>query len=282
MPIPRRLIQTGQSRDLPPLARAAATNLRLLHPGWEYLYFDDDDVLAFIDTEFPEHRRTFDAFPHNIQRFDFFRYLAVYRLGGFYFDLDVFLSEPLGDLLGCDAVFPFEELTINRHLRTNAGLDWEVGNYAFGAAPGDPFLGAVIDNCVRGQLEPCWAGEMLRGIPKPLRGRYEVLTTTGPGLLSRTMAESPGCARGVTVLFPPDVRKEESWHLFGRYGIHLMEGSWRTKGNVLWRRLAWMWEARERARATAASRHLGPTRQLKGSVGQRVERPESEPQVRTP
>ncbi len=265
MSIPRRIIQTGKSRDLSPLARAAATNLKLLHPEWEYLYFDDEDVLAFIADEFPQHQRVFDQFPHKIQKFDFFRYLAVYRLGGFYFDLDVFLSEPLDELLGLDAVFPFEEITFNRHLRTRAGIDWELGNYAFGAAPHNPFLGAVIDNCVRGQREPSWAREMLSGIPGVFRTDYEVLTTTGPGLLTRTMAEAPASACGLAVLFPPDVREQDSWHQFGRYGIHVMEGSWRSRGNAVWRRLARLWEAREVARAMAASEHLGPTRLVPGA-----------------
>src|SRR5437667_1645701 len=91
MTIPKRIIQTGKSRDLHPLARASAANMKLLHPGWEIRFFDDADVLRFITEEFPEYRRVFDSFPRAIQRFDFFRYLAVYRLGGFYFDLDVFL-----------------------------------------------------------------------------------------------------------------------------------------------------------------------------------------------
>src|SRR5205814_2236379 len=106
-------IQTGKSRDLPPLARAAAKSLQLLHPDWEYVFFDDADVVRFVATEFPQHQQVFDSFPHRIQRFDFFRYLAVLRLGGFYFDLDVFLSTELTELLPHRCVFPFEELTLN-------------------------------------------------------------------------------------------------------------------------------------------------------------------------
>jgi mannosyltransferase OCH1-like enzyme len=84
--IPRRLIQTGRSRDLPLLEQAVVANLRLLNPDFEWLFFDDAQVEAFIDREFPQHRRVFDGFPVRIQKYDFLRYLAVYRLGGF--DLD--------------------------------------------------------------------------------------------------------------------------------------------------------------------------------------------------
>src|SRR4051794_2222648 len=113
MSIPARIIQTGKVRSLTPLQRAAVANLQLLHPDWEYRYFDDEDVRTFVAAEFPQYQTAFDAFPRTIQRIDFFRYLAVFRLGGFYFDLDVFLSESLVPLTSAGAVFPFEELTLN-------------------------------------------------------------------------------------------------------------------------------------------------------------------------
>src|SRR5215831_19373076 len=97
--IPRRIIQTDKSRDLSLLARAATTSLRLLNPDFEYLFFDDAQVEEFIDAEFPEYRPVFDSFPVRIQRYDLFRYLAVYRFGGFYFDTDVLLASGLENLL---------------------------------------------------------------------------------------------------------------------------------------------------------------------------------------
>jgi mannosyltransferase OCH1-like enzyme len=74
--IPKRIIQTGKSRDLPLLARAAVTNLRLLNPDYEYMFFDDRQVEEFVDAEFPDFRSVMDSFPRRIQRFDLFRYLA--------------------------------------------------------------------------------------------------------------------------------------------------------------------------------------------------------------
>ena len=64
--IARRIIQTAKSRDLPILGRAATTNLRLLNPDFEYVFFDDDQVEEFIDTEFPQYRSVVDAFPIRI------------------------------------------------------------------------------------------------------------------------------------------------------------------------------------------------------------------------
>ena len=240
--IPKRIIQTGRNRDLPLLHRAAVTNIRLLNPDFEYRFFDDDDVGRFFDTEFPEYRRVFDSFRFPIQRFDFFRYLAVYRYGGFYLDLDVLLAAGMSSLTDHGCVFPFEDLNINGFLRRRHLMDWTIGNYAFGARPGHPFLWEVIQNCVRAQECPEWVQPVLRGIPRLFRDDFFVLSTTGPLLLSRTLAENPDLVEDVTVLFPDDVRCPGTWHKFGQVGIHLMEGSWRKTERGGRRRLRRLWE----------------------------------------
>src|SRR5262245_21287882 len=106
--IPRRIIQTQKSKDVPLLAKAGIANLSLLNPDFEYLFFDDAQVEEFIDAQFPQYRPIFDSFAVRIQRYDFFRYLAVYRFGGFYFDTDVLLASGREDLLEFGCVFPFE------------------------------------------------------------------------------------------------------------------------------------------------------------------------------
>jgi hypothetical protein len=234
--------------------------IKNLNPGYEYLFFDDRDVGAFIDREFPQYHKVFESFPFHIQRYDFFRYLAIYRHGGFYFDLDVLLATGLSPLLQSSCVFPFECLTISRFLRGLHKMDWEIGNYAFGAAPEHPFLAAVIENCVKAQADSNWVKPMLRGAPLILRSEYIVLNTTGPGLVSRTFAENPELAKSVTVLFPDDVCDEENWNCFGDFGVHLMEGSWRTKGRRIRTRLAQRWEYWESRRLLKQSRLLGMTR----------------------
>jgi hypothetical protein len=261
--IPRRIIQTARSSSLPPLARAAAKNLQLLHPDWEYLFFDDAAIARFISSEFPEFKNVFAAFRHNIQRIDFFRYLVVLRHGGFYFDLDVFLAESLTDLLPCSCVFPFEELTLSRFLREEHGLDWEIGNYGFGAAAGHPFLATIVENCVRAQKEPRWVEPMLRGIPRPFRAGFEVLNTTGPGLVTRSLADDTRSAESVNIIFPGDdcdVCDERNWHRFGRYGVHLMDASWRDRGSFLHRKAALLWENWQRRRLLPESRARGHAR----------------------
>lgn len=262
MSIPRRIIQTNRTEHLDPVAKAASCNLKLLHPDWEYVFFTDQEIERFVDDHFPQYRSTFDAFATPIQKIDFFRYLAIFRFGGFYFDLDVLLSRPLTDLLGHASVFPFEELTMNRFLRRHYKMDWELGNYAFGAEPGNEFLGAVIQNCVRAQTDHAWLRPMIRGVRSLRSAEFLVFNTTGPALVSRTFAERPDLAARVKVLFPNDVCDRANWHQFGEYGVHLMSSSWVSKGNSVRRRIGNRLDEISLARLLPESRRLGPVRDV--------------------
>jgi hypothetical protein len=263
--IPRRIIQLWRSLDLPLLEKAAVANARLLNPDFEYLFFDDAKVEQFIDAEFPQYRSVFDSYPVPIQRFDFFRYLAVYRLGGFYLDTDVFLASGLEDLIGFGCVFPFEELTVHSFLRREYGMDWEIGNYAFGAAAGHGFLDAIIRNCIRAQQDPEWAEPMMKSIPRIFRGDFLVYDTTGPGLVSRTLAEYPGARDQVKVLFPEDVCDPDGWHRFGAHGVHLQMGSWRKRKGFMHGRLNRLWLAATRRAMLKESLKRGGKRSLEFS-----------------
>lgn len=259
-PIPKRIIQTGKSLLQPLRTRAMTKSIRLLNPDCEYMFFDDEDVNTFVSENFPQHRAVFDAFAYPIQRYDLFRYLAVYHYGGFYFDTDVLLAESISPLLESGCVFPFEGLTFSRFLRAKYQMDWQIGNYAFGAAPKHPFLAAIIENCLRAQRDPAWVKPMMRGLPLLSKPEFFVLNTTGPGLISRTVAENPDLACTMKILFPDDVCDFEKWNRFGEFGIHLMDGSWRLKMGRWRRRLAQNWEARALQRLIRESATNGKTR----------------------
>jgi hypothetical protein len=261
--IPKRIIQTGKRREQPLPIRAFMSSVRLLNPDYEYLFFDDAGVEEFITQEFPQYRAVFESFEVPIQRYDFFRYLAVYHYGGFYLDLDVLLGSGLSTLLETGCVFPFERLTFSHRLRTELGMDWEIGNYAFGAAAGHPFLEEIIKNCVRGQSDPLWVKSMMRGTPPLEKDVYSIFYSTGPGLCSRTLGENPELAKTVTVLFPDDVCNVGNWYRFGEYGVHLMNSSWRPERSYVTGRLGyyhWRWMERrllKKSRASGGSRrHL--------------------------
>lgn len=242
--IPKRIIQTGKDIHQSLCNRAVMANVKLLNVGYEYLFFDDAQAEEFVRREFPRYLTVFNSFRFTIQRYDFFRYLAVYRYGGFYFDLDVLLASGVSPLLEFGCVFPFEGLTVSRFMRDKLGMDWLIGNYAFGAARGHVFLEAIIENCIRGLRSPDWIKPMMRGSPPLLGEEFFVLNSTGPGLISRTLGENPELAKTVTVLFPDDVCDVRNWNRFGDWGIHLISNSWRPSRGFIRRKFSdysWRW-----------------------------------------
>jgi hypothetical protein len=264
--IPELIIQTGPP-ELPLLLRAAIVNVKLLHPEFEHRFYDDAMIDAFLAEHFPEYKNDYLSFRFRIQRYDFFRYLVIYKFGGFYLDLDVFLARNLTPLLTSKCVFPFEELAENVYFSKRFEMDWQIGNYAFGAEPGHPFLAAVIENCLRAKRGSAWVRPMMEGVPRILKNDVYVLNTTGPGMLSRTLAENPQFAPIINILFPDDVCNCSSWYQFGDYGVHSMAGSWRPRSRVLGRVLKRFWRNRNLRHMLAEGRARGKTRSV-GSVWQ--------------
>src|SRR5262249_11416281 len=61
---------------------------------------------------------------------------------------------------------------------------------------------------------------------KDLKSLFYIYYTTGPGLVSRTYAERADL-KDVHVLFPEDRFDKSQWFNFGRFGRHLMLGTWK-------------------------------------------------------
>jgi hypothetical protein len=141
-------------------------------------------------------------------------------------------------------------------------MDWEIGNYAFGAAAGHPFLKRVIDACARGQTDPLWRAQITASLPRALRADLDVIYSTGPGLVSRTLAESVRSEHTPTVLFPDDVTDRASWDRFGNYGVHLGSGTWRKDAGTWTRRLVNILGRRCESRAIRLGQERGPHRSL--------------------
>ncbi len=236
--IPKRIVQTGPNKMQPLKTRVMTSTVQRLHPDFDYDFYDNQRVEQFIDEYFPQYRSLFQDYQFPIQRYDLFRYLVIFQFGGFYFDLDVLLAESVHALLEQKCIFPFEGLTLSHYLADDLRMNWEIGNYGFGSAPGHPFLKAVIDNCVKAASDHQWARAMMRGTPAFARDQYWILNTTGPGLLSRTLAERPDLTDDVTVLIPESIYDTSTWNCFGSFGVHLMSGSWRPQTTRVRRWLA--------------------------------------------
>ncbi|MEJ8568617.1 glycosyltransferase family 32 protein [Elongatibacter sediminis] len=245
--IPKRIIQTWKTTDIPRRYRAYQRQLRRLHPDYEYLLMTDEEVDSFVRREYPEYAQAFDDLQDFISRIDLFRLLAVHKMGGFYFDLDVCISKPLDDLLDQACIFPFER-QMDAYGSALLGTIEMLGQYAFGAQAGHPFLRACADNIRRTTLDSDFARAPSREILDSVlpaiirdRGFMRVLYTAGPAMITRTLLEQPEGSEDVRILAAHGRNsRRKVKHVFGVYGAHQMSGTWLTHAQFsgLWRLLS--------------------------------------------
>jgi hypothetical protein len=181
--VPRIIHQTFYSRELPGTLQENVARLRALNPGWEYRFYDDQDIEKFIAESYPpaiiEYYNRINP-QYGAARADLFRYLLMYKIGGVYLDIKSTATKPLDDV-----IFPQDEFLLS---------EWDNGADAFGVwgkhyelaefggrefqqwhiacAPGHPFLRAVIGH-VLGNIDTYISG--LHGT-----GKAGVLRVTGP------------------------------------------------------------------------------------------------------
>lgn len=181
--IPRMVHQVAIDCVLPPEILSNLEAIRTLNPGWECRLYDSPAVVSFILTHFgQEMLDTYESInpQYGAARADLFRYLVLYKLGGVYLDLKSRAGRPLDDVIRPDDRFllsqwenrpgmKFEGWGLHKELRLKDG---EFQQWFIIAAPGHPFLQAVIRRVVRN----------INGYVPALHGagRLGVLRTTGP------------------------------------------------------------------------------------------------------
>jgi mannosyltransferase OCH1-like enzyme len=151
--IPKIIIQTWKTNIIPLKYKNDVNSIKKYNPNYKYLFFNDDDIEKFLIEHYKDtYYQSFKKLPVVIQKIDYFRYIAVYHYGGFYFDLDMKGFFPLDELLNYQSVFPIDQnidvkkcTDIRYNHYCNKGLNFLLGQYAFGAKPQDPFIKKLID-----------------------------------------------------------------------------------------------------------------------------------------
>lgn len=154
--IPRIIHQTYPGTTLPEALRDNVADLIAANPGWDHRLYDDRAIELFISEHYPAE--ILAAYlrikpEYGAARADFFRYLAIYRLGGVYLDIKSRFTRPIDETVRGDEQFVISQWR-NREgdVHQGFGLHRELAEIAGGefqqwhiiAAPGHPFLRAVI------------------------------------------------------------------------------------------------------------------------------------------
>lgn len=230
--IPRIIIQVWVQKDggkpiVPVNQVQYMDKFRELNKSFEHMFFNGDDIEQLFKDNYLGYYNTYKRLPIFIQKLDFFRYLAIYHYGGFYFDMDVEPLKPLDeDVLNHSAVFPVDEYVSAlgcQNPRMNSyclvGQNFLLGQYAFGATAKHPFMKVLVDK-IHDKLENyIKTAEKINQSDKGAI-HYFVYKTTGPDF--------------VTDCYVQYKNKEQLYILsngkrqvFGDYAVHKLYGGWK-------------------------------------------------------
>ena len=231
--IPKNIIQTYKTFDsIPERFKTFIQKIKDLHPDYNYMFYNDEDIEKFMNTNFPHLLSLYNNFKYNIQRIDLFRLLVIYKYGGFYFDIDVEIIKPLDELLDNNLIFPVEfsrDALENIHSNIPKKLyssytiiDDNIGQYGFASEPNNDFLMFYISNIENHRIPIEYIlndnkYDILSGEQK----QEYVCCTTGPRLLTLIYYEYNNKSK-VTLLRNSNNKQMH----FGDYGIHHCYQSW--------------------------------------------------------
>jgi len=220
--IPKRIIQAWKtwSSKKPEMFSLYIESIKNKNPDYEYMFFKDDQIDEFLKTHYPHYYETFQRLPMNIQKMDFFRYVALYHFGGFYFDLDITALEPLDELLKNDCVFPIDEIIHKNMCSTKRfnnfcrnRLEFLLGQYGFGCSQKNKFIKVLVDG-IHNNIDSYVKNYVANS-------EDYVYITTGPDYVTN-MYMTYKNNHDITILHYPKRQ------YFGKYARHTFAGTWKT------------------------------------------------------
>lgn len=161
--IPRVIYQTWVSKLVPLGNQIVRSRMLRRNPGYRVVMYDDADIDAFVSLHYKgtDVERAFRKLKVGAARADLWRYLILFREGGFYLDLDSEIAVPLDDNL----IRPDDGAVIsretNRHFMCQYFLAFEAGH---------PILARVIELATRSILDGASPSPSPRPSPPSLIG----------------------------------------------------------------------------------------------------------------
>ncbi len=204
------IIQTWKNNQVPQKYIPLVNRIKKLQ-NINYLFFTDIDINNFISKTCPQYKGVFDNFKYTIQKIDFFRYLAVYYLGGIYLDLDFYLQSNFDDLNTHKCILPIEYQKSGDKILHQQNFLPLIGNYAFYAPSKHQFLKLLIDNIIKHRLS-------LDNLNK----KQYVYYSTGPVMMTQSYLDFQN-KKSIELIEPKPFKKSH----FGHYGYHMNMGSWK-------------------------------------------------------
>lgn len=166
MAIPKNIFQTFKTKKLPLITRFHIWNMKRLNPDYSYYLYDDEDIIEFLQEEFPpEYLRAYNRLTIGAAKADFFRYAIIYKKGGVYLDIDSGITKPLGSLIK-----PYDIAILSRERHPQFFVQW-----AIISEKEHPFLKKVLEMVITNIEEH--------------RFPHDIHQTTGPTAYTKAIEE---------------------------------------------------------------------------------------------
>jgi mannosyltransferase OCH1-like enzyme len=154
-----------------PLLKSCRKSWSLMNPRFFHIVWNRQQATQLIRTYYKEYEALYHRFPHDIQRCDFVRYCILHRYGGIYADMDYKCCQPF------DRVFAL----------------WNRHDVYLVESPNTPGNVPCVSNSLmiaRVRDHPFWKILMVQIHQSVdrfslLTRHFEVMYTTGPGMLTR-------------------------------------------------------------------------------------------------
>ncbi|HEY5370806.1 MAG TPA: glycosyltransferase [Hanamia sp.] len=103
--VPKIIWQTMKTNVVPVFMKTYADSWIDLNPEYEYRFCDDDDIIDFLKTDFPEYVDGYNKLKYGASKADLWRYLIMYKYGGVYADIDCKCIKPLREWIEPESAF---------------------------------------------------------------------------------------------------------------------------------------------------------------------------------
>jgi len=218
--IPFKIHQTWKTAEVPDRLKPFQKTWIDNHPTWEYKLWTDEDLLEFIEKEYPWFAPFYKTYPHQIQRVDAARYFILYHYGGVYADLDMQNMTPIDPL-----VEQIGGVVVGQEGQVHHDGTQRIGNAILFSSRRHPFWLRVFQSLLESHA---------KSDPQKIGS---VFTTTGPSFLHEVYLKYP---QGVTVM-PTSAFYPMPWRGPGEaielalrrtypksWTVHHWEGGWRS------------------------------------------------------
>jgi mannosyltransferase OCH1-like enzyme len=175
--IPSIIVQTAKNINA---TGRLSQSFKQLNPNHTYMFFDDKQAEEFVRQHMPpDIIHAYEIMPVPVLKADYFRYIAIYVLGGVYTDIDTECLRPIDKwtdnstnvsfIVAVEAESPLWKTLYARPL--------QLCQWTFASMPKHPILKRMIDNVAK----------QTRKFINSKLGYSSVMDWTGPGVWTDTI-----------------------------------------------------------------------------------------------